>query len=107
VLHVFTVPFKREDNWQLAKQALLEVAERHCGPYLEEARKYLKRMSDKGFDVPNVEPRVSLQVPTAGEIHLLMRIPVKADQRNFVEQAILTDVFSGYDFSVKAAAKLQ
>lgn len=104
VLHVFTVPFKREENWQLAKQAFLDVAERHCGPYLEDARRHMKRMSEKGLDIPNMEPRVSLQVPNAGEIHLVVRIPVKANQRNHVEQAILSDVFTGYDFTRKPVA---
>ena len=64
----------------------------------------MKRMSEKGLDIPNMEPRVSLQVPNAGEIHLVVRIPVKANQRNHVEQAILSDVFTGFDFTRKPEA---
>lgn len=99
VLHVFTVPFKREDNWQLAQQALLEAAQRHCRPFLEEARRYMHRLSElRGLDVPSVEPRVSLQLPVAGEIHLVVRFPARSAQRGQIEQAILFDVLTENDF---------
>ncbi|RUO22566.1 hypothetical protein CWE08_05160 [Aliidiomarina iranensis] len=100
VLHVFVVPFKREENWKHAKEAFLTAAQEHAAPYLEDVRRYMKRMSDhKGIDVPTVEPRVSLQVPAAGEIHLVIRFPVKASERSAAEQAILLDVFNNSDFS--------
>lgn len=105
VLHVFTVPFKREDNWRLAKQAFLESAQNYCADYLEEARSYIQRMSNvRSIDVPSVDPRVTLQVPTAGDIHLIIRLPAPAEKRNFMEQAILAEVFMRYDFSQKACA---
>jgi small-conductance mechanosensitive channel len=100
VLHVFTVPFKREDNWQAAQQAFLESASKHCKPYLEKVRKYMRQVSEeKGLDVPSVEPRVRLSVPAAGEIHLIIRIPTKMAERNYIEQAIFSDVFGSNDFS--------
>lgn len=102
VLHVFTVPFKREDNWRLAKQAFLETSQSYCADYLEEARSYIQRMSTvRSIDVPSVDPRVTLQVPTAGDIHLIIRLPAPAEKRNFMEQAILAEVFMRYDFSKK------
>ena len=102
VLHVFIVPFKREDNWRLAKQAFLETAQSYCADYLEEARRYIQRMStERSIDVPSVDPRVTLQVPTAGDIHLIIRLPAPAEKRNFMEQAILAEVFMRYDFSQK------
>ena len=98
--HVFTIPFKREDNWQAAQQALLASATRHCEPYLELVRRYMSKIGNqRGLMMPSVDPRVTIQVPVAGEIHLTVRIPAKAGERNFVEQAILTDVFSENDFS--------
>lgn len=109
VLHVFTIPFKREDNWQLAQQAFLAAARRQCAPYLEEVRKHMRLISDRqGLDTPTVEPRVTIQIPAAGEIHLIVRLPVKAQQRGYIEQAILQEIFSKNDFAVKkevAAAK--
>lgn len=103
VLHVFTVPFKREENWRAAQQALLEATKEHCAPYLENVRSHMQRESQvRGLISPSVEPRVSLQVPNAGEIHLIVRIPTKADNRSAIEQSILTDVFTQNDFSMKS-----
>src|SRR5690554_2201486 len=100
VLHVFTVPFKREENWQAAQQAFLDAANKQCAPYLDEVRGHMKRISSqRGLKVPTVEPRVTVQVPTAGEIHLIIRIPTKSGERGFLEQSILTEVLSKHDFS--------
>lgn len=101
-LHVFTVPFKREDNWRAAQLAFLESAKRHCEPYIEEARRYMARMSDRrGLESLSIDPRVTLQVPAAGEVHLVVRMPVKASQRSATEQSILVEVLS-QDFSGKS-----
>lgn len=101
VLHVFTVPFKRTDKWQAAHQALLAAASKHCQPYLENARMYMQRLSDeRGLDASSVDPRVTIQVPTAAEIHLVVRFPVRASQRSYIEQLILSEVFTE-DYSGK------
>jgi small-conductance mechanosensitive channel len=102
VLHVFTVPFKREEDWRSAQEEFLKSAKKQCKPYIKEARTHMEQLSlEKGLDVPTADPRVTVQVPTAGEIHLIIRVPVKATQRSFIEQSILSDVFSHNDFSVK------
>lgn len=94
VWHVFTVPFKRDEDWQTTRQAILASAERHCGPYLEKARGYMARISERrGLDMPSVEPRVTVQTPTAGEIHLVVRVPARPNERSHIEQAILMDAF--------------
>lgn len=96
ILHVFTVPFKREDDWQGAQKAFLQAANRHCLPYLNEVRNYMKQISQyRGVEVPSVEPRVTLMVPEADEIHLVVRIPARAHQRVQVEQAILSEALTG------------
>lgn len=106
--HVFTVPFKREDNWQAAQQALQAAADHHCQPYLELVRRYMSKIgSQRGLVMPSVDPRVTIQVPVAGEIHLTVRIPAKAGERNFIEQAILTEVFSENDFSAPRAGRIE
>ncbi|MGM0506900.1 MAG: hypothetical protein ACQER4_06910, partial [Bacteroidota bacterium] len=100
VLHVFTVPFKREDDWRSAQKDLLESAQKRCRPYLKEVRTYMQQISEqRGLDVPSVEPRVTLQFPTAGELHLIVRIPARSTERSYIEQAILTDVFQYHDYS--------
>jgi len=102
ILHVFTVPFKREDDWRGARKALLESANRHCASYLDDVRRYMEELSrQRGLDVPTVEPRVTIQVPTAGEVHLVVRVPAKSGQRGFLEQSILADVFAAGDFAAK------
>src|SRR5690554_4656351 len=108
VLHVFVVPFKREDNWQAAQQALLEAANRHSADYIEQARRYMQRMSDhRGIDVPSADPRVTISVPVAGEIHLIVRFPSKAGTRSFMEQTILNDVFLNNDFTAARIKELE
>lgn len=106
VFHVFTIPFKREDDWHAAQLAFLESAKRHSASYLEEVRRYMNRVSmRRGLEVPSVDPRVTIQVPTAGEIHLIVRVPVKSGERGFIEQSILTDVFLAHDFTRKTHAR--
>lgn len=96
ILHVFIVPFKREDDWQSAQKAFLQAANRHCLPYMNEVRNYMKQISQhRGVEIPSVEPRVTLQVPEADEIHLVIRIPAQAHQRVQVEQAILNEALTG------------
>ncbi|SFR74012.1 Mechanosensitive ion channel [Marinobacter daqiaonensis] len=105
VLHVFTVPFKREDKWQLAQEILLENAQAQCEPFLETARRHMRRLGDRrGLDVPLVDPRVSIQVPVAGEIHLVVRYPCRPSERSAIEQAILSETFGKHEFSVKGGS---
>jgi small-conductance mechanosensitive channel len=100
--HVFTVPFKREDDWHAAQKALLAAANRHCKPYLESVRKYMTKVGvSRGLEVPSVDPRVTIQVPVASEIHLTVRLPAKPGQRSYIEQAILSEVFADTDYSTK------
>jgi len=102
VFHVFTIPFKREDDWHAAQQAFLESAKHHCASYLEEVRRHMNNVSmRRGLEVPSVDPRVTIQVPTAGEVHLIVRVPVKSGERGFIEQLILAEVFLKHDFAVK------
>ncbi|SFX45110.1 mechanosensitive ion channel domain-containing protein [Marinospirillum alkaliphilum] len=104
VLHVFTVPFMRKDHWREAQQQLLESAQKHCAPYLENVRRHMNRVaSQRGLEVPTVEPRVSLQFPEPDEVHLVVRVPAKAAQRSYIEQSILAEVFEAQDYL--AAAK--
>jgi small-conductance mechanosensitive channel len=101
ILHVFTIPFKREDDWQAASEALLASARRQCAPYLEDVRRHMEQLSrQRGLDIPTVDPRVTIQVPAAGEVHLVVRVPAKSGERSHVEQSIMLDVLG----SIRAAA---
>jgi len=106
VFHVFTVPFKREDDWHRAQQAFLDAARLRCEPYIDDVRRHMNRVGmRRGLEIPSVDPRVTIQVPTAAEVHLIVRVPVKSGERGFIEQGILTDVLLGNDFSKKSADK--
>ena len=108
VLHVFTVPFKRDDDWRGAQKAILESASNQCAPFLEEVRRYMNRVSvSRGLESPSVDPRVTMQVPTAGEVHLIVRVPVKSGQRGIVEQAIMAEVFKTHDYLPKQRAQIE
>jgi small-conductance mechanosensitive channel len=90
VLHVFCVPLNSSDSWQRAEQILLEAAQIECGPFLEQARIYMKNIeSQHGLDSPTVAPRVTLQIPEPGKINLLLRIPTPSRRKGRLEQAIL------------------
>ncbi len=103
VLHVFSVPFKREDNWQAAQKELLKSANKHCKPFLKEVRNHMEQLSkSRGLDIPTVEPRVTLQIPSAGEMHLIVRVPTRSTQRSYIEQSILSEVFTNFEFSASA-----
>lgn len=104
--HVFSVPFKREDDWPAAQQALLESAARHCEPYLEQARRYMTRLgSNRGLTAPSVDPRVTIQVPTPGEVQLLVRLVARPGQRGQLEQSILGEVLAARDYSARRPAE--
>lgn len=51
------------------------------------------------FDVPSVNPRVTPQIPTASEAHLILRVSTKFGQPSFVKQAILDDVLGANDLT--------
>lgn len=98
ILHVFTVPFKREDDWRGAVEALLASANRHCTPYLDEVRRHMEQLSrQRGLDIPTVDPRVTVQVPTAGEVHLVVRVPARSGERGYLEQVIISDMLGKVD----------
>ncbi|MDR9468901.1 mechanosensitive ion channel domain-containing protein [Marinospirillum sp.] len=101
VLHVFTLPLLRTDPWQETRNKLTQAAEQQSAPYLEEAKRYMQRLSGRlGLEIPSVEPRVTLQFPDAEEVHLVVRVPVRASQKSFIEQSILNQVFIDQDSEV-------
>ncbi len=82
VLHLFSVPFKMQDEWRSAQKLFLESANRHCKPYIGEVRKYMKEVSKgRGLEVPSFDPCVTIQLAEAGEVHLIIRIPTRSGQR--------------------------
>tara|TARA_R110002072_G_scaffold534_7_gene4171 strand:+ start:73310 stop:74158 length:849 start_codon:yes stop_codon:yes gene_type:complete len=89
VLHVFTIPFRKEENWRKAEKMILEIANQECAPYIEKARANMERMGRKeGLDVPSVDPRVTYHVASFEEIKLVIRIPSPSTQKGRAEHSI-------------------
>lgn len=98
--HVFSVPFRREDDWAAAQHALLEAARRHSAPFLEQAQRHMRRVGElQGLGIPPVEPRVTILLASASEVHLVVRLPVPAGQRSTIEQQILQEVLPAIGYS--------
>ena len=90
MVHAFSVPLTLQDNWQAAEGRLLKAAKEICGPYLEEARRYMEEIGRKeGVEAPKVDPRISLVLPEPGKITLLARVAVPAKRKGRVEQEIV------------------
>lgn len=90
VVHVFSVPLKIQDDWEKAESILLAAAADECAPYLEEARATMNDIEMRhGLEGLPVQPRTSLQVPEAGKLNMLVRVPAPVGRQGRVEQAIL------------------
>ncbi|HET8579589.1 MAG TPA: mechanosensitive ion channel family protein [Nitrospiraceae bacterium] len=97
IVHVMTIPLMADDDWRKAEQVLLDAAKAECGPFLEEARRHMKQVEGESWlDAPSVEPRVTIQLPEAEHINLLLRVPSPAQRTSRVEQAILRRFLSAF-----------
>ncbi|MDA0737963.1 MAG: mechanosensitive ion channel family protein [Nitrospirae bacterium] len=100
-LHIVTVPLSAKDDWKRAESILLKVAEKQVQPFIEEARQHLKKLEGKKWlDAPNVDPRVTIQMPDPGRINLLLRIPCPTQFPSRLEQAILRKFLEKFTFAV-------
>lgn len=102
-LHIITVPLSTDDDWIQAERLLLEAAQEECQAYLEEAKRHMKELEGKVWlDAPSVEPRVTIQLPDAGRINLLLRIPCPTQFPSRLEQAILRKFLSRFRFAPRS-----
>jgi small-conductance mechanosensitive channel len=97
-LHIISLPMPKGARPVAAEKLLLEIATRHCAPYLEEARKHIDRLMDeKALDIASVEPRAYLSVGAEGAVTILVRITVPHSARGQLQQAILHEFFEKAD----------
>ena len=97
VLHVFTVPLSMGDNWERAEKILLEAAQQECKPYVEPARARMEQLERvHGLEGVTLEPRVSMTLPEAGKLNLVVRFPAPVGRQGRIEQAILRRFLKGY-----------
>lgn len=89
-LYTLVVPLAADDRWQRAEQALLEAAKAECAPFMEEAARQMKLLEQTNLlEAPSPEPRITIQLPEPGTMHLVLRFPAPDRGRSRVEQAIL------------------
>ncbi|GAB4197448.1 MAG: mechanosensitive ion channel family protein [Phycisphaeraceae bacterium] len=89
-VHSFMIPIKRDQDYQLHENALIEAAMEVCQPFLAQARasmEYLTRT--EGVDAPSVEPRVTFNLPKPDEINLVVRVAAPIQRKRWVEQQII------------------
>lgn len=93
ILHVFSVPMRLEDDWEMAERRLLEAANAECASFVAEARRKMEQIGrERGLRALSVEPRVTVQVPEPGRVNLVCRIPVPVRGKGRIEQSILRRV---------------
>ncbi|MDH4154973.1 MAG: mechanosensitive ion channel family protein [Nitrospira sp.] len=89
-LYTVVVPIKNDDDWQRAERVLLEAAKAECAPFMEEAVRQMKLLEQANLlEAPSPEPRITIQLPESGKIHLVLRFPAPDRGRSRIEQAIL------------------
>ncbi len=89
-LYTLAVPLKSEDDWQRAERALLEAARHECAPFMDEAVRQMKLLEQANLlEAPSPEPRITIQLPESGKMHLVLRFPAPDRGRSRIEQAIL------------------
>lgn len=89
-LYTLIVPVKNDDDWQKAERTLLEAAKAECAPFMDEAARQMKLLEQTNLlEAPSPEPRITIQLPDSGKIHLVLRFPAPDRGRSRIEQAIL------------------
>lgn len=89
-LYTVVVPIKNDDDWQRSERVLLESAKLECAPFMEEAVRHMKLLEQANLlEAPSPEPRITIQLPESGKIHLVLRFPAPDRGRSRIEQAII------------------
>lgn len=89
-LYTVVVPILNEDDWQRSERLLLEAAKVECAPFMGEAVRQMKLLEQANLlEAPSPEPRITIQLPESGKIHLVLRFPAPDRGRSRIEQAIL------------------
>ena len=89
-LYTLVMPIKTEDDWQKAERTLLDAAKTECAPFMKEAVRQMKLLEQANLlEAPSPEPRITIQLPESGKLHLVLRFPAPDRGRSRIEQAII------------------
>ncbi|MBS0622949.1 MAG: mechanosensitive ion channel family protein [Verrucomicrobia bacterium] len=90
LFHNIIVPLKRSDDWQQARDLLLEIAYAECAPYLEATKTKVRELQwEENVEFSSIDPRVTIHLPTPRQIRLTLRIPAPAHKKGKIEHRIL------------------
>ncbi len=90
VLHIISLPVDLAALTDGVEEMLVQAGEEICAPFLAQARASLStHAEDRGLEQPNTKPHVTLQVPSANSLTLLLRLPVPARDKGDIEQQVL------------------
>lgn len=90
LLHAIAVPLRPHEDWQQARDYLLEVATEVCAPFLAHARADMDATARRnGLPPLDPEPSVVVRLPDHEHIELVLRIPTPARDRGANEQQII------------------
>ena len=90
VLHLFTVPMKRNTDWLEASDILFQAAEDACADYIEDARLLMEEIGrSHTVESSRADPRVTFQFTGADDVTLVVRLAVPVLNRGLIEQRIL------------------
>ncbi len=105
-LYTVVVPIKSSEDWQREERILLEAAKTECAPFMEETARQMKLLEQTNLlEAPSPEPRITIQLPESGKIHLVLRFPAPDRGRSRIEQAILRRYLSQSVSSLGPAEK--
>jgi hypothetical protein len=89
-LYTLVIPLRADEDWQQAERRLLEIAKAECAPFIADVHRELKLSEQINLlEAPSPEPRINIQLPEPGRIHLVLRFPAADRGRSRIEQAIL------------------
>lgn len=103
-LYTVVVPIKNDEDWQRAERVLLDAAKTECAPFMNEAARQMKLLEQANLlEAPSPEPRITIQLPESGKLHLVLRFPAPDRGRSRIEQAILRRYL--YQMNVQASLR--
>jgi small-conductance mechanosensitive channel len=89
LLHV-KVPVYLSSDWEEAKKLLLKIAQEEAEPFLEQAKRSVRRMEGRlGLELPSVEPAVTVEVETPEIVMLHLKVASPSHLKERLEQLIL------------------
>jgi small-conductance mechanosensitive channel len=97
ILHIFSIPLKRSDDWQRAETIITETATKLCTPYLNKAQDKIDKIQQEHYlDTPSLLPRVNIKITSATEMELIIRITAPTKKKGALEQEITREFLTQF-----------